>query len=210
MSLTQEANDEGLRRPVVRPGKDVPRNREPDADAEAGTDESWAVWPHLIMLPDGGFLGGVETRLSTSYSGGGGSATQLRLFRVSETGEASGRPVLDLPVSGSLLIRACFSEADLRKRGEACHDEYGFTAEVGVEPTDGQLPSLRYATKAWAFPRGASRDEDSTTRGPLTPADLVREADPSCSFNRRFTFDGTRGTYQPDRPLPDCSAYTVP
>ena len=199
-------DDEGVRRPVVRPGGQAGSSAAPEAN---DSGETYAVWPTLIALGDGGFLTGVETRLSTSYSGGGGSATELRLFRLSNDAGASD-PVLVLPVQGSLLIRACFSEADLEKRGEACHDEYGFTGKLEIETANGAMPALAYSTNAWAFPRGASRDEDSTTRGPLTAADLVRETDRTCSFSRRFVFDTRRGAYAPDRPLPDCSNYTTP
>lgn len=198
-------DDEGLRRPLLRPAADA--DQAPADPTDAG--ETFAVWPKLIALGDGGFLAGVETRLSTSYSGGGGSATQLRLFRVSKDQPASD-PVLVLPIQGSLLIRACFSEADLEKRGEACHDEYGFTGKLEIEPGGAALPAIAYATTAWAFPRGASRSEDSTTRGALASADLVRAPDERCSFRRRFVFDSRTRTYQPDRPLPDCSDYTVP
>jgi len=206
VSLTPP-DDEGLRRPVIRPGA----NTGPSAAPAEPTDavETYAVWPTLIALADGGFIAGVETRMSTGYSGGGGSATELRLFKVSG-GQTSPAPILNLPVKGDLLIRACFSEADVEKRGEACHDEYGFTGKLEIETANGAMPALAYSTNAWAFPRGASRDEDSTTRGPLTAADLVRETDRTCSFSRRFLFNARTGVYTPDRTLPDCSNYTTP
>lgn len=208
ISVSPQADDEGVRRPVVRPAGAAPK-----ADASADqvdTEETHAVWPKLVVLPEGGFLAGIETRLSTSYSGGGGSATELRIFRISGVGASPPALLLTLPVQGSLLIRACFSETDLGTRGEACHDEYGFTGRVEIEPDGEGLPQILYTTEAWAFPRGASRDEDSTTRGPLSPADLVREPDATCSFRRRFRFDARAGRYRPDRALPDCTAYTVP
>ena len=212
VSLAKETDDEGIRRPILRrAGERIgAAGDEADPVDDVGADETYVVWPKLIVLGDGSFLAGVETRLSTTYSGGGGSATELRLFRVTRDGAAVGAPVLTLPVRASLLIRACFSEEDLEKRAEACHDEYGFTGQVGVEASGSGTPPITYATQAWAFPRGVSRDADSTTRGPLQPADLVREPDKVCSFSRRFEFDDATKTYLPDRPLPDCSAYTVP
>jgi hypothetical protein len=208
VSLSEDAQDDGQRRPIIEPGGDARRSAVAPEDGSDG--ETYAVWPKLIALPDDRFVAGVETRLSTSYSGGGGSATELRLYQAPASGASPGAPILTLPVQGSLLIRACFSEADVQNRAEACHDEYGFTGTVEVEPAGAGLPVILYATEAWAFPRGASREDDSTTRGPLTPADLVRTRDEKCSFQRRFRFDIASGAYQPDRPLPDCSAYTVP
>jgi hypothetical protein len=208
VSLSEGAQDDGQPRPIVEPGSDARRSA---ASPEGESDgETYAVWPKLIALPDDRFVAGVEIRLSTSYSGGGGSATELRLYQVARTGASRANPVLTLPVQGSLMIRACFSEADVQNRAEACHDEYGFTGTVELEPAGAGLPVILYTTEAWAFPRGASREDDATTRGPLTPADLVRTRDEKCSFRRRFRFDIASGAYQPDRPLPDCSAYTVP
>ena len=200
-------DDEGLRRPVVRSG--AAAGLSSPTTEQTDSFETATVWPKLIRLADGGFIAGVETRMSTGYSGGGGSATELRLFRVA-AGQTPSAPILTLPIKGDLLIRACFSEADMEKRREACHDEYGFTGNLEIEALDGAMPALTYSTNAWAFPRGASRDEDSTTRGPLTTADLVRETDRTCSFRRRFLFDARTRAYAPDRLLPDCSNYTVP
>jgi hypothetical protein len=208
VSLSEGAQDDGQPRPIVEPGADARRLIPSPEDASDG--ETHAVWPKLIALPHDRFVAGVEIRLSTSYSGGGGSATELRLYQAPASGASAAAPILTLPIQGSLMIRACFSEADVQNRAEACHDEYGFTGTVEVEPADAGLPVILYTTEAWAFPRGASREEDSTTRGPLTPADLVRTRDEKCSFRGRFRFDIASGAYEPDRPLPDCSAYTVP
>lgn len=197
--------EDGLARPLVLPAghADAPVAQSPG-------DEAGIAWPMLVVLGEGGFLAGVETQASTSYSGGGGSATELRLFRITKDGTAEDHPVLTLPVQASLLIRACFSEDDVKARSDACHDEYGFTAVVSVQPSTGRLPVVDYSTEAGAFPRGASRNEDSTTRPPLTSADLVREKDEVCSFRRRFEFSPTTNRYEPVAPLPECSAYTVP
>lgn len=202
--VVQEGKD-GLARPLV-----LPAGRVDAPAAQSPGDEAQVAWPMLVVLSEGGFLAGVETKASTAYSGGGGSATELQLFRISNDGAAEDSPVLTLPVQGSLLIRACFSDEDVSTRGDACHDEYGFTAVVSVQSSTGRMPSLDYSTEAWAFPRGASRDEDSTKRPPLTPADLVRQRDEVCSFRRRFTFNSAAGRYEPGAPLPECSAYTVP
>ncbi|MCX8476359.1 MAG: hypothetical protein MT490_11245 [Sphingomonas sp.] len=195
--------------PIVRAG--AAAEPIPEPPARTFSNETQAVWPNLILLKDGGFLAGVETRVSTAYSGGGGSATELRLFRVASDGQAVAVPVLNVPVAGSLLIRACFGESDMAKRRGACHDEYSFSASLGLarEAVSG-LPVLAYVTNAKRFPRGVSRLEDSTTKARLRKSDLVFERDPECSFSRRFRFDAGTGAYRPDSALPDCSAYTVP
>ncbi|MDP5277702.1 hypothetical protein Q9Q95_02095 [Sphingomonas sp. DG1-23] len=179
--------------------------------AEEFSNETHTVWPNLVLLKDGGFLAGVEARTSTAYSGGGGSATELRLFRISTDGQAAATPVLRVPVAASLLIRACFGERDMKNRRGACHDEYSYSGDLGLagEAAEG-LPTLAYRSEANAFPRGVSRMEDSNAKPRLKKSDLVRERDPECSFSRRFRFDAAAGGYAPDAPLPDCSAYTVP
>lgn len=200
--------EDGLARPLVLPAAQARAQASPQAASSGG--ETHSAWPMLVMLKDGGFLAGVETRLSTNYSGGGGSATELRLFRVSKGGDSEEDPVLILPLQGSLMIRACFSAEDVKARREACHDNYGFEGVVRIDASSRDMPWINYSTQAWAFPRGSSRNEDSTQRGPLEPADLVQQGDETCSFRRRFEFSPITGRYEPDAALPDCSAYTVP
>jgi len=209
VSLT-EPDEAGTVRPVVgAAGPPTAAARAPEDDSASA--ETHAVWPALVTLEGGGFLAGVETRTRTSYSGGGGSGTDLRLFRIAPDGTAAAGPVLEVPVGGSLLIRACFGERDLRRRRGACHDEYGFSARIAVAPgTAAGHPVLTYASEAWGFPRGASRSGDSNRMPPLRKEDLVRQRDAACSVTRRFRFDAAAGAYRPDRPLPECSDYTVP
>ncbi|MFT8243348.1 hypothetical protein [Roseomonas sp. BN140053] len=207
--LTQP-EEGGAVRPALRArGAAAPAPQPPAEDPDGG--ESQAVWPNLFVLGDCSFLAGVETRSSTGYSGGGGSATGLRLFRVAAGGTAAAVPVLEVPLAASLTIRACFGERDMRRRRGACHDEYGFSASLGLVPGSAAgEPVLRYATEAWNFPRGVSRAGDSTAMRPLQQADLVRQRDARCSITRQFRFDAAAGAFRPDRPLPDCSDYTVP
>jgi hypothetical protein len=208
LSLVEAQEEDGQVLPAVRAGNAATPT--PPAE-EADSNETHALWPGLVVLKSGGFLAGVETRTSTAYSGGGGSATELRLFRVSPGGEATAKPVLNVPIGASLLIRACFGENDMKKRRGACHDEYSFSASLGLaRETAAGMPTFSYVTTAHAFPRGVSRLEDSTGKSRLRKSDLVRERDPECSFSRTFRFDAAAGAYEPDARLPDCSAYTVP
>jgi hypothetical protein len=208
VSLAEAQDGDGPVLPVVRAGA-APAST-PPAD-ETFSNETYAVWPRLILLKEGGFVAGVETRTSTAYSGGGGSATELRLFRVAPDGQAAEMPVLGVPVGASLMIRACFGERDMAQRRGACHDEYNFSGDVALgRGAANGLPVLAYVTQATAFPRGVSRLEDSSAKPRLKKSDLVHERDPECSFSRQFRFDPAAGVYAPDAPLPECSAYTVP
>lgn len=197
--------------PVLRPGGNAGQAPPEPAATEDTEDTEHAPWPRLILLREGGFLAGVLERSSTGYSGGGGSATLLRLYRLSPRGEAAAAALLEVPLEGALMIRACFSEKDERRRRGACHDEYGFSASLTLAPGGAPgWPALRYASEAWGFPRGASRSRDSSERGPLRQADLVRQRDAACSITRVFLPDAGTGGYAPNAPLPDCSDYTVP
>lgn len=154
--------DDGAR-PIVRAGG----SRAATPADRKGEDGTSSVWPRLVIIGDGRFLAGVQTDFSTGYSGGGGNATRVQLYEV-VLGKPGGRAILDQPIRASLIIRACFSEKDSTKRLDACHDEYGFSARIGIVPgSTGRLPILSYTTNAWAFPSGASRSSDSTTRPPL-------------------------------------------
>jgi len=176
-------------------------------------DEEFALWPRLIRLagPNGGLFIGVEHQTRTSYSGGGGGASTLELLRVSATQPKAARTVLTLPIAASLMIRACFDEKDQYRRRDACHDEYSFDATLALDPkTAAGPPRLLVETEATAFPAGASREADSTTRGRLRKRDLVAARDPACSYRRVMTLDPKTDVYAPDAPLPNCEAYTVP
>ena len=199
-------DEEPIVRPIVRAAGALP----PGLEASAGAVETFQPWTHLARLSDGDFLAGVEVGFSSMYSGGGGQATELRLYRLDANGDAGESPVLVVPIRSSLSIRACFSEEDMRQRAGACHDEYGFDAVLTAAGEAGGMPVFDYVTTATAYPRGASRSEDSLEKPPLKSADLVTVRDPKCSYRRRFTFDAVAGEYRPDSALPDCSDYTVP
>jgi hypothetical protein len=206
LSAPQDEGEQTL--PIVRAG---PTATPPPPREETFSDQTYAAWPNLILLKDGSFLAGIEARTSTGYSGGGGSATELRLFRIAPDGQAAATPVLRVPIGAFLMIRACFNEHDMKARRGACHDEYSFAGSIALAPDAASgLPALAYVSEANVFPRGVSRMEDSTGKARLKKSDLVRERDPKCSIARRFRFDAATGTYQPDTPLPDCSDYTIP
>ncbi|WP_165184001.1 hypothetical protein [Caulobacter soli] len=190
----------------------MPPGHQPVAMLELGddNDDEIALWPSIVRVAgaEPGVLVGVERHVSTSYSGGGGGATALTLVRA--VGEEA-KPVLTAPISGSLMIRACFDERDMKARRGACHDEYSFGGDLILDPTTASgPPRFRFETQATAFPAGASRNGDSTARGRLKPSDLVAARDPACSYRRVFALDPASDAYAPDSPLPDCSDYTAP
>jgi hypothetical protein len=177
-------------------------------DTEGG-DLSIKPMPALIRLDDGRLLIGALATRQTGYSGSGGNATQQVLALVAPDKEV--KPVLTVPESGSLMIRACFGEKDMKRRANACHDEYRFTGTLtAADRVNVQLPLLRFRMNASHYPRGVSRNNDSLTLPPLRKRDLTWQVDKRCTFERSFHFDPAQGTYVPDAVLPDCSDYTEP
>lgn len=166
------------------------------------------LWPQLIRF-EGGILAGVETQEHTMYSGGGASSTTLHLIAF-----LPGQPpfeVLSVPQSANVMIRACFSERDMKKRAGACHDEYTFDATITLTGASAAgMPVLRYRSEATSFPGPVSRSKDSLAGRPLRKRDIVTVTDPQCSYQRLYRFVPKARTYIPDTPPPECSDYTVP
>lgn len=202
---------------VVRIDKDstveiydgVPTTPEPAVRiAVTGEAEPYRVmpWTQIVEQVDGHWLVGTLTTQSAYYSGGRASNVTLTLYEVA-AGVAEPPAVLDTLVSGSVMIRACFSETDMRDRAGACHDEYEFRGTLTLDPaTSSGRPRFRLVTAARAYPRGVTRDGDNSgTR--LTRRDLVWTRDPACSYARLFAWTGK--AYAPDRAEPDCSQYLV-
>jgi hypothetical protein len=198
---------QGRRAPIVfeRNGRQVARWAPGAADADAGVELS--ALPALLRLHDDSVLVALRARTPMMYSGGGGEITALRLLRI-KAGETP-RMVLSVPWKTDLMIRACFSDRDARRRAGACHDQYELEGGLTVTPPVGTAPpTLRYASAARYSPRGISRGVDSLTRPPLKKADLVWTDDPACTYSRTLRFDPASGTYRPDVPLPACDQYT--
>ncbi len=185
--------------------------------------QSLSLWTRAIRLPGNpeegegnqSVLIGILFQQSTMYSGGGGAAQRLHLFRL-RLGNSPPRldtELLSLPWTGSLLIRACFGEADSERRRGVCHDDYNFGANLSLAPGDtyaDDLPQLAYATQATSYPQTARRGEDSSAAPPLRASDLSRWRDPECSYTRTLRFNPASERYEMERSAPDCSIYTVP
>lgn len=197
---------------ISSPGVDAASLPLPDL----GEAQTVTLWPHLIAGGNEGaaprYLVGILTGQSSMYSGGGGSASQLHLLELdgAPAAPALGGEALVVPWEGSLLIRACFSEEDMKDRLEACHDEYDFGATLAAAPAGGAVfPTLSYRAVATAFPRTSRRSTDNSEK-PLKRADLVRAQDPACTYDRVLRYDSAASRYEMDRPAPDCSDYTTP
>lgn len=206
-------------------GEAQPRSRFiPLADADGATVRPW---PFIVRMAPGigaptpprdpdqaalqNVLVGAIVEQQTGYSGGGASASTLTLSRIHHDDDGIQiDPVLSVAADGHSMIRACFSEQDMQRRAGACHDEYNYSMELGLElgsDPDGQgMPVLRYRSTATRFPAGVSRQSDSLAKGPLKQKDLVTETDAACSIQRVLRF--VDGAYQADQAWPDCSDYT--
>ncbi|PJL59079.1 hypothetical protein [Stenotrophomonas maltophilia] len=206
------------------PGQGKPHTYHVSIDVPQESELS--LWPWIVRLAPGvgsdeavsdprqrarqNVLVGGIVKSSAMYSGGGADASTLQLARVRHLQDdiQVDDDVLTLPWRGNAMIRACFSEQDMKQRAGACHDEYGFSAKLALDTAAGGMPVLRYQTVATRFPAGASRFEDSLAKGPLKKKDLRTEQDPACSYTRLFRF--SNGVFHPDQELPDCAGYTEP
>jgi hypothetical protein len=173
-----------------------------------GDEEArFTIWPHIVIEAGGAVLIGVERSRSTSYSGGGASATNLVLVRA-EPGGGALRQVLDLPLRAGKDLRACFGPRDMRHRLGACSDQYEFDGSLTLDPaTRAGPPRFLLTVRARTYPGRRDMNSDSTTERPLRRSDLRWWTDPTCSYLRRIAPDARDGQYAPDRPLPACSAY---
>lgn len=157
---------------------------------------------------------GVVMHRQAGYSGGGASADRLVLIKVDVAygGEATLTEVLSVPLSGSAMIRACFSEADVEQRAEACHDQYGFSASLALRDAKASagMPEFSYETEATSFPGPVSRSADSLANPPLKEKDLVTVVNEECTYSRILRFNSAVGRYEFDLPVPDCSDFTEP
>jgi hypothetical protein len=170
-----------------------------------GDGSAYRLVPAIAPLKAGSALLLMEASRSVGYSGGGGDFKTWVVLHVAPDGAIT--PALRAPISGSLMIRACFSDKDMEQRLDACHDEYEMTGTIALRDNGAAMPSIRYVTGARFFPRTIRRGVDSLSLPPLKKEDLVWAADPACSYDRTFTWDQANGQYASSAPLPDCSEY---
>lgn len=174
---------------------DLPPPDDPEAVLELW-DRAPAFWSAHGLV-------GVTRMETTMYSGGGAHIQWLFLLR---SGENRLDLALGLPIMGSKTIRACFSEADVIARNDACADLYDFDASLTALPDTGTPPDLHYETRATVFPPDARLDHDNSHLP--VPQDAAPAIDPDCTFTRIFRWDDASRSYRPDAPLPDCDTFT--
>lgn len=190
-----------------------------------GESASVQIWPSIIRQPtlrtDGLKLNetisiGIELGQSTGYSGGGAQSTSLQLYQLGPNLDGSMPDpinfgtILDVPLSGHKMIRACFNEADDKKRRGACHDEYDFDATLTLGKTmPGGAPQIIYQSTAVTTPSSSRLSQDNTLRQ-LSVADLKPRKDRKCSYRLIYTYNGEFGSYFTPQQIPDCSDYMVP
>jgi hypothetical protein len=197
-----------------------------DVPNDMGFDRaSLSLWPQIIRetSPEAPRTGeeqgetisiGILSSSSTMYSGGGGQADFLTLYRFQHSpyGQPLMAQVLGVPIHGSIMIRACFSEEDFENRRGACHDLYDFDATLTINPKGGTArpPSLVYATKAVSTPGNSRRSDDNSSGKKLSAKDILPRTDAVCTYRRAVRYNPVTARYEFDRPGPDCSEYTVP
>ena len=192
-------------------GKHVERGRLPLPHDEDTRLES-KPWNAIIRVKLNGqpeyVLPGVVSTRFESYSGGGGSLTQLQLNEVGSGKTGTPAMVLKVPLASSFLVRACFTPEDEKHRRGACHDEYRFSATLTVvAKAAGNEVRLLYRTRADTFPGKRNRQDDSTQEAPLRKRDLYRAVDPACTVDRIIVMKQPAGKFVWNKPLPDCEDY---
>lgn len=223
LAVLADATDGAKAYRVALSTRDTPANKaksEP-LPCMVGEDQTPEIWPYALPVPATGRAGdgqmklyfvGVLLKQSVGYSGGGSKISRLCLTTLG-VGRitALGWEMANLPWASSVMIRACFDEADRKKRLGACHDEYSYGATLTLALNDdgGELPTLVYRTQATAYPQTARRWEDSSAAPPLKSSDLSHWRDPECSYTRTLRFNPATERYEMDRPAPDCQAYTA-
>ena len=220
----QPVAEEGDRPTVLEVLEKVPGQGRPHSyhvSIDVPQESDLKLWPWIVRLAPGVgsdetvtdpqqrarqnvLVGGIVS-FSSMYSGGGADASTLQLARVRHLQDdiQVDDDVLTVPWLGSAMIRACFSEQDIKQRAGACHDQYGFSAKLALDTAAEGMPVLRYQTVATRFPAGVSRFEDSLAKGPPKKKDLRTEQDPACTYTRRFRF--AEGMFHPDQALPVCA-----
>jgi len=185
-------------------------------------DDTISAWPMFIRIAEAdagessSYLLGVMQRRQQGYSGGGANEHRVHLFRVDypRNSDTRARPVLSLPLAADKLIRACFSENDEARRGNACHDSYKFEALLHLDTgQNSDWPVLLYHSQARVAPgvlAGLLASQRQLPDRALTAAEVEERTDPHCSLQRSIRYNSFSLRYEMETPAPDCSDFFVP
>lgn len=167
------------------------------------------VWPVIIREQnDASIVIGLGWTQRQAYSGGGGEATKVTLYRITP-GAALIPEVGTWPQSANISIRACFDEDDQQRRREACVDEYNFQGQLALDTANANgPPRILLTTLATSYPGPRSRDSDSNEEAPLQDSDLFIARDSTCSYERAMVWDEESFAY--DSEPPPCTNYLEP
>jgi hypothetical protein len=167
--------------------------------------DTFTVGSVLYRGADGSVMASVVWSERHAIPGGEWGTTRMVFARVTQDNSAI---VLDMPYSMTAAIRACFEEADKRRRQDECTDIYHLFNHLELDTDNvSPTPAFKIDTYAWTWPGRHTRGEDPRKGPPLRAEDLKYWQDPACTYTRRYRFDAAAGRYLPDAPLPKCAEY---
>jgi hypothetical protein len=170
------------------------------ATLPAGIGETYyRLYPIIVREAGGAWLIGVDRGHYFHNSGGRFSSRTLFLFRL-EPGAAAARQLLEVPMSGSALVRLCPGRRD---EVPNCWQDYWLESAFFPDlDNPAGPPRFILSTRAEIYP--GLHAAAPGTAAPLLPR---HEPDPVCTFRRVFSFDSAAGRYVADAPLPACEKY---
>jgi hypothetical protein len=141
------------------------------------------VYPLAFEVASQRWAVGIVTQDRAMYSGGGASLERLRLYLVEQPRVL----LLSTVVSGSALIRACFTEEDYNS-GMACHDEYYGSSVLRFSDSSDGYFRLTKSFNAEMFPL-------------LRPGASQADREAICSsYVQEFIYDANQEQYVTPQP----------
>lgn len=163
-----------------------------DGEAKGADDTPLKIYPALYPLDDKDFAAAVIKTYFEGYSGGGSEAQVADFVSLAKAkataahGQSAPTVFASVPFSCSVMIRACFSEAEY-KHSPHCHDENSAFLTIGYQPTaKGRYDwALTWHEVNWPAGVPAKRKQTSQTHATLQQTDTPDiQAERLRSFNR--------------------------
>lgn len=166
-----------------------------------------ALWPHIVVEPDGAVIIGVEQRTDGANQQGEWATGELLLLRAGP-GAAPLRQVLDVPLLRYIGIYACLHRGDSRLRFGACIDKALLTGMLSFDPrTRTGRPRFRFEVRARTFPAHGVLEREMDRQIPLRRSDIRWAIDPECSYRQHMAYDPRQGLYVGDTYPRPCQDY---